>query len=117
MKGSGFIYVIGFLAQAFFSARIIFQWILSERAKKVVSPSIFWILSIAGSYLLTFCMVMISDVCSAVAVFSVSAGICSFANGFRICAASMCAPFCVWLAWLILKLSFSFLNIVKLALV
>lgn len=52
MKGSGFIYVIGFLAQAFFSARIIFQWILSERAKKVVSPSIFWILSIAGSYLL-----------------------------------------------------------------
>jgi hypothetical protein len=29
----------------------------------------------------------------------------------------MCAPFCVWLAWLILKLSFSFLNIVKLALV
>ena len=60
---------------------------------------------------------MISDVCSAVAVFSVSAGICSFANGFRICAASMCAPFCVWLAWLILKLSFSFLNIVKLALV
>ena len=52
MKGSGFIYVIGFLAQAFFSARIIFQWILSEKAKKVVSPSIFWILSIAGSYLL-----------------------------------------------------------------
>lgn len=43
---------IGFLAQAFFSARILFQWILSEKAKKVVSPSIFWILSIAGSYLL-----------------------------------------------------------------
>jgi len=45
-------YVIGFLAQAFFSARILFQWILSERAKKVLSPSIFWILSILGSYLL-----------------------------------------------------------------
>ncbi len=45
-------YAIGFLAQAFFSARILFQWILSERARKVVSPSIFWILSIAGSYLL-----------------------------------------------------------------
>lgn len=43
---------IGFLAQALFSARILFQWILSEKAKKVVSPSIFWILSIAGSYLL-----------------------------------------------------------------
>ena len=52
MGGNGFIYVIGFLAQAFFSARIIFQWVLSEKAKKVVSPSIFWILSIAGSYLL-----------------------------------------------------------------
>ena len=46
------IYAIGFLAQAFFSARILFQWILSERARKVVSPSIFWIFSIAGSYLL-----------------------------------------------------------------
>lgn len=43
---------IGFLAQAFFSARILFQWILSEKAKRVVSPAIFWILSIAGSYLL-----------------------------------------------------------------
>lgn len=43
---------IGFLAQGFFSARILVQWILSERAKKVLSPSIFWILSIAGSYLL-----------------------------------------------------------------
>lgn len=43
---------IGFLAQGFFSARILVQWILSERARKVLSPSIFWILSIAGSYLL-----------------------------------------------------------------
>ena len=46
------IYVIGFLAQAFFSARILIQWILSERSKKIVSPTIFWILSLAGSYLL-----------------------------------------------------------------
>ncbi len=46
------LYVIGFLAQVFFSARILLQWILSERAKRVVSPSIFWILSLAGSYLL-----------------------------------------------------------------
>lgn len=46
------IYVIGFLAQVFFSARILLQWILSERAKRVVSPSVFWILSLAGSYLL-----------------------------------------------------------------
>jgi lipid-A-disaccharide synthase-like uncharacterized protein len=43
---------IGFLAQAFFSARILTQWILSERARTVLSPSIFWVFSIGGSYLL-----------------------------------------------------------------
>lgn len=48
------IYIIGFLAQLFFSARLIFQWILSEKAKQVVSPSIFWLLSLLGSYLLFF---------------------------------------------------------------
>lgn len=52
MKYGLVVYIIGFLAQAFFSARILFQWILSERAKTVLSPSIFWILSLAGSYLL-----------------------------------------------------------------
>ena len=46
------IYIIGFLAQIFFSARILLQWILSERAKKVISPAIFWQLSILGSFLL-----------------------------------------------------------------
>jgi len=28
------------------------QWILSERARRVLSPSLFWILSLAGAYLL-----------------------------------------------------------------
>ena len=46
------LYVIGFLAQVFFSARILLQWILSARAQLVVSTSVFWILSLAGSYLL-----------------------------------------------------------------
>lgn len=46
------IYIIGFLAQLFFSARLLLQWILSEKAKKVVSPSIFWKLSLLGAYLL-----------------------------------------------------------------
>lgn len=44
--------VIGFSAQLFFSARILVQWIMSERAKRVLSPSLFWIFSLAGSYLL-----------------------------------------------------------------
>lgn len=43
---------IGFVAQAFFSARILVQWVLSERARRVLSPTVFWVLSIAGSYLL-----------------------------------------------------------------
>ncbi len=48
------IYAIGFLAQALFSARILLQWILSERARQVVSPSVYWILSMGGAYLLFF---------------------------------------------------------------
>jgi len=46
------IFTIGIVAQILFSGRMILQWILSERAKKVVSPSIFWILSMGGSYML-----------------------------------------------------------------
>ncbi|MDO5017169.1 MAG: lipid-A-disaccharide synthase N-terminal domain-containing protein [Porphyromonas sp.] len=42
---------IGFLAQLLFSARILVQWILSERAKRVLSPTLFWVLSLLGSYL------------------------------------------------------------------
>jgi lipid-A-disaccharide synthase-like uncharacterized protein len=52
MGTSPFVLAIGFLAQAFFSARMLVQWILSERARKVLSPTIFWILSLAGAYLL-----------------------------------------------------------------
>ncbi len=52
MKESTLVYVIGFLAQLFFSARILYQWIVSEKNRKVTSPSAFWILSIIGSYLL-----------------------------------------------------------------
>ncbi len=52
MGESIFTYLIGLLAQGFFSARILVQWIMSERAKKVVNPALFWILSVAGSYLL-----------------------------------------------------------------
>ena len=47
-----FTYLIGLLAQAFFSARILVQWIMTEKARKVANPAIFWILSVAGSWLL-----------------------------------------------------------------
>lgn len=46
------VYTIGFAAQAFFSARILIQWILSERARRIVSPSLYWICSLIGSILL-----------------------------------------------------------------
>jgi len=46
------IYGIGFLAQLLFSGRLILQWILSEKSKKVLTPSIFWKLSLIASFLL-----------------------------------------------------------------
>jgi len=46
------IFAIGFLAQIFFSARILYQWFVSEKAGKVLSPPAFWILSVLGAYIL-----------------------------------------------------------------
>src|SRR4030066_1347818 len=46
------IYSIGFLAQLIFSGRLILQWILSEKSKKVLTPSIFWKISLFASFLL-----------------------------------------------------------------
>jgi len=46
------IYGIGFFAQLLFSGRLILQWILSEKSKKVLTPSIFWKLSLFASFLL-----------------------------------------------------------------
>lgn len=55
------IYAIGFLAQIFFSARILYQWVVTEKAKRIISPPIFWILSIFGSYLLFIYGVLRND--------------------------------------------------------
>lgn len=52
MGSSLFVTAIGFLAQGFFSARILVQWIMSEKAKRVLSPSLFWVFSLLGAYLL-----------------------------------------------------------------
>lgn len=43
---------VGLTAQAFFSARTLVQWIMSEKARRVLSPAVFWVLSVAGAYLL-----------------------------------------------------------------
>ena len=46
------VYTIGFSAQILFSARSIVQWILSEKRKKVLTPVLFWQLSLIASFLL-----------------------------------------------------------------
>ncbi len=45
--------VVGFLGQAFFSARFIVQWVVSEMRGESVIPSAFWGLSIFGGAILT----------------------------------------------------------------
>lgn len=39
---------VGFLGQAFFSARFLVQWVASERARRSVVPLAFWFLSLGG---------------------------------------------------------------------
>ena len=46
------IYSIGFAAQILFSARLLLQWIASEKQKKVLTPSSFWKVSLFASFLL-----------------------------------------------------------------
>ncbi len=46
------IYSIGFLAQILFSLRLIIQWLASEKNKRIITPSIFWKLSLLASFLL-----------------------------------------------------------------
>ncbi len=46
------VYTIGFIAQALFSARLLLQWIASEKQKKVLTPSNFWKVSLFASFLL-----------------------------------------------------------------
>ena len=46
---SGWWTVLGFAAGFTFSGRFVLQWIQSEKAKKVVVPTIFWHLSFWGS--------------------------------------------------------------------
>jgi lipid-A-disaccharide synthase-like uncharacterized protein len=43
---------IGFVGQAFFSARFLVQWIASERKKESVIPTYFWYFSIGGGLVL-----------------------------------------------------------------
>lgn len=46
------IYALGFLSQVLFFARNIAQWILSEKKGEVVSPAIYWQISLVASVLM-----------------------------------------------------------------
>lgn len=49
---SWIVYSLGFVAQGLFSSRIFLQWIISERHKKVLTPKLFWEISLFASCLL-----------------------------------------------------------------
>lgn len=44
--------IVGFTAQAMFSARFLIQWIASERVRRSVVPETFWYFSFAGGAML-----------------------------------------------------------------
>ena len=46
------IFLFGLIPSALFSARMLVQWFLSEKAKRVVSPVIYWQLSLIASFLM-----------------------------------------------------------------
>mgnify|MGYP002784965883 FL=1 len=56
------LYGLGFLAQSLFGARILVQWIQSEKAGRVVSPTWFWIFSLGGSSLFLIYGILRQDV-------------------------------------------------------
>ena len=52
MDSETFWLVLGFTAQALFGGRMFIQWIISEKKGESVVPPVFWLLSLAGGFLL-----------------------------------------------------------------
>ena len=46
------IYIVGFSAQILFAARLLVQWSKSEKAGRVLSPTLYWQLSLIASFLM-----------------------------------------------------------------
>jgi lipid-A-disaccharide synthase-like uncharacterized protein len=45
------VYALGFLSQGLFAARLLIQWYLSEKEGKVVSPVIYWHITLVATWL------------------------------------------------------------------
>ncbi|AYA36362.1 lauroyl acyltransferase [Hymenobacter oligotrophus] len=52
MKTETVALLIGLASQLLFSSRIVVQWVQSERAKRVLVPSVFWQISLVSSFLM-----------------------------------------------------------------
>jgi len=61
MKEIYWYYALGFFAQSLFGARQLVQLFHSERQKKVASPTLFWQLSLVGSFLFLLYGILRSD--------------------------------------------------------
>ncbi len=48
MEMIDFVFIVGFLSQVCYGARQLVQWIMTERFKRVVSPTGYWAFSLAG---------------------------------------------------------------------
>lgn len=56
------VHAIGYIAQGLFSSRFLIQWISSEKAGKVLAPTLFWQISLIASFLFIFYSILIKDV-------------------------------------------------------
>jgi lipid-A-disaccharide synthase-like uncharacterized protein len=56
------VYAVGLVAQLLFSARLLIQWVKSEKAGQVLSPNSFWITSILASLMLMLYGTLRNDV-------------------------------------------------------
>jgi lipid-A-disaccharide synthase-like uncharacterized protein len=48
----GLTLLLGFTAQILFASRMLSQWLLSEKSRRVVTPALFWQLSLLASFLM-----------------------------------------------------------------
>ena len=52
MNSPGWVYALGLFGMAVYGSRIVIQWWMSEKSRKVESPGIYWVLSSLGAVIL-----------------------------------------------------------------